>query len=455
MAALGVRPGVVAAAEYYALPGDNYLTYPVYHPDHEPPGYWDWLRKQAPVKLVDTSRIRVDAEWVAQGERAFRDLDAPLTRTADPQLVARARDPKSFQDVVTLADGTVHDPRWVVTDKGLMLSRRECSSCHFRVTADRRVDYAGPMVVPDEPVMPDFALQMTLDSAETRFPGERMGMVAWRAFSTPWDPDARVEAFRTAGPAELGPVLATRHSVVPRTHGSPFYGAKAPDLRVTRYGRYLGATGTHRLRRPEDVARYAALVTGADPMTFGNHRLLTDRQRRLHFRYADEVLYAIGRYVMALDPPPNPSAPPPALVAEGQRVFTRQMCATCHAPPAYTSGRLTLASGFSAPGDHPNRRDVMSVSVGTDPGLALETRKGTGFYKIPSLRGVWARPYLLHDASVASLEELFDAARLDGSYEPRGWSPPGVTRRAVPGHAFGLSLPPDEKAALLAFLRSL
>jgi hypothetical protein len=29
----------------------------------------------------------------------------------------------------------------------------------------------------------------------------------------------------------------------------------------------------------------------------------------------------------------------------------------------------------------------MSISVGTDPNLALNTRKGTGLYKVPSLKG--------------------------------------------------------------------
>jgi hypothetical protein len=45
IAALGVRPGHFTAAEYYALPGDNLKTYPVYRPDREPPGYWEWLQK--------------------------------------------------------------------------------------------------------------------------------------------------------------------------------------------------------------------------------------------------------------------------------------------------------------------------------------------------------------------------------------------------------------------------
>jgi len=81
--------------------------------------------------------------------------------------------------------------------------------------------------------------------------------------------------------------------------------------------------------------------------------------------------------------------------------------------------------------------------------------KGTGFYKIPSLRGVWYRPRLLHDASVTSLEEMFDPARTSPEYEPKGWNPPGMTKRAVPGHTFGLSLNAEDRKALLAFLRSL
>jgi len=122
---------------------------------------------------------------------------------------------------------------------------------------------------------------------------------------------------------------------------------------------------------------------------------------------------------------------------------------------AYTSGRLTLAEGWQPPSDHPNRNDVIPVSVATDPGLSLKTRKGTGFYKIPSLRGLWYRPRLLHDGSVASLEEMFDPARLLPGHVPGGWKGPGIETRSIPGHQFGLSLSAADKTALLAFLRTL
>ena len=190
-------------------------------------------------------------------------------------------------------------------------------------------------------------------------------------------------------------------------------------------------------------------------MDFGPHRILTESQRHIRFRYADEVLYAIGIYLMSLEPPKNPNPAKADVLARGERVFQREGCVNCHVPPNYTSGKLTVAEGWQPPPNHPNRDDIARLSVGTDPGLALKTRKGTGFYKIPSLRGVWYRPRLLHDASLTSLEELFDPTRLSPEYEPNGWNPPGVTRRAVPGHTFGLSLNADDRSALLAFVRTL
>jgi hypothetical protein len=74
----------------------------------------------------------------------------------------------------------------------------------------------------------------------------------------------------------------------------------------------------------------------------------------------------------------------------------------------YTSNKLTLAQGFSPPTDVPSTLDIVRLSVGTDPNLALMTRKGTGYYKVPSLKGVWYRGRFTHDGSVASLEEMFD-----------------------------------------------
>jgi hypothetical protein len=95
------------------------------------------------------------------------------------------------------------------------------------------------------------------------------------------------------------------------------------------------------------------------------------------------------------------------------------------------------------------------VSVGTDPSLALRTRKGTGYYKVPSLKGVWYRGHYLHDGSAASLEEMFDPDRLKESHIRGGFRPGGAATGAIPGHEFGLRLGPVEREQLLAFLRTL
>jgi hypothetical protein len=99
--------------------------------------------------------------------------------------------------------------------------------------------------------------------------------------------------------------------------------------------------------------------------------------------------------------------------------------------------------------------DILPISVGTDPGLSLLTRKGTGYYKVPSLKGVWYRGHYLHDGSAASLEEMFDPDRLKETHVPGGWLPPGSTTRAIKGHEFGLNLKVEEREQLIAFLRTL
>jgi hypothetical protein len=461
VATLNLRPAHYSSAEYYSVPGENLRTYPVYPPDREPPGYWEELQKKKPELLVDVSTIRSTEDWRAAGERAFRDLDNFWSRTNDPALIALARDPRSFEGVFKLPDGTAFGPRWVVTAEGVKLSSPACSACHFTARTDGTVAFAtprGPRPSGSPPLIPRGlgVIAAGAPLAMQRFYADDPRSVAtWRMWTVPWAPDERIESRRDASDRELQGLAAGDSGVFNRPHGSPYYATKIPDLQILRYSRYLDATGTHRLRGPEDAARYAAFITGADPMDFGPHRILTDAQRRVRFRYADEVLYAIGTYLMSLEPPKNPNPAAAEVLTRGEQVFRREGCANCHVPPNYTSGRLTPAQGWEPPANHPNRDDIAAVSVGTDPGLALKTRKGTGFYKVPSLRGVWYRPRLLHDASVTSLEEMFDVARLSPDYEPQGWNPPGVTRRAVPGHAFGLSLSAEDRSALLAFVRSL
>ncbi len=139
----------------------------------------------------------------------------------------------------------------------------------------------------------------------------------------------------------------------------------------------------------------------------------------------------------------------------GKLIFEKEGCAQCHTPPLYTNNKLTPAKGFTVPDDHLAKSDILPTGVGTDPQPTMDTRRGTGSYKVPSLRGVWYRGPFEHSGSVATLEDWFDPKRLRDDYEPTGWKGPGVKTRAVPGHKFGHDLSDEDKKALIAFLKTL
>jgi len=153
--------------------------------------------------------------------------------------------------------------------------------------------------------------------------------------------------------------------------------------------------------------RYAALAQGADVLArYGDFIPDGEDFRKLPdpatlSRYSDEQLYALALYIYSLTPPPNPNRRTP-LAVQGEKVFQREGCATCHTPPLYTSNKLTPAEGFRVPDDHRTRFDILPLSVGTDPTLTLTTRRGTGYYKVPSLKGVWYRGPFEHNGSVAT-----------------------------------------------------
>ena len=129
---------------------------------------------------------------------------------------------------------------------------------------------------------------------------------------------------------------------------------------------------------------------------------------------------------------------PAQLSERGRAVFSREGCNACHTAPLYTSNKLTPASEFHVPAEHLKRYAIVNRSVGTDPELAMRTRKGTGYYKIPSLKGVWYRGPFQHAGAVQTLDDWFDPARL----------------QRVPGHPFGLTLTAEDRRALIAFLET-
>ena len=341
VAGLNVRPAHYSSAEYYASPADNLKTYPVYHPDREPSGYWESLQTTKPEPLVDPAVKRTRADWIAAGSVAFREIDLAYIRTADPALVAQARDRANFKNAFTFPDGSIVGLRWVVTDNGVMLGGRACAACHIDHRADGSAVIGGPSGTP-RPAgtlpfapggLPLVAAVGTAHRLRQFYTGDNIPTAYWREFTVPWAPDERIERTRTLTGPELQKLNAASDigrsfgdGVFARTSGSPYAVAKILDLQNLKYSRYMDATGTHRLRGPEDVARYAALVTGGDKLEYGPHKILAPAQQKLRSHYADEVLYAIGVYLLSLEPPKNPSPPPAAQVARGKQLFAELRC---------------------------------------------------------------------------------------------------------------------------------
>ncbi len=159
-------------------------------------------------------------------------------------------------------------------------------------------------------------------------------------------------------------------------------------------------------------------------------------------------------YLYSLQPPPNPNKFD-AVAAHGQKVFEREGCGMCHTPPLYTDNKLTLAEGFMPPPGADKKYDILPISVGADPNLALKTRRGTGYYKVSSLKGVWYRSMFGHSGWCATLEDWFDPRRTQDDYVPTGFKPYGAKTYPVKGHPFGLNLSAEDKKAMIAFLKTL
>jgi hypothetical protein len=225
--------------------------------------------------------------------------------------------------------------------------------------------------------------------------------------------------------------------------------------------RYLDKTGATVHRGLVDLMRYASLAQGIEFLSSfggfipsGEENFTKLPAPETQERFSDAQLYALGLYLYSLKPPPNPNRFGQA-AETGRKVFERQGCAGCHPPPVYTNNNLLPARGFKIPADHLSKYDILDVPIGTDPRLTLQTRRGTGYYKVPSLRGVWYRGPFEHNGSVATLEDWFDERRLSDEYVPSGFIGYGVSKRAIRGHEFGLKLPAGDKNALIAFLKTL
>lgn len=125
-----------------------------------------------------------------------------------------------------------------------------------------------------------------------------------------------------------------------------------------------------------------------------------------------KVAAALAVYLLSL----APTTPLPA--GDGAAVFARE-CATCHQGVAASGPPVPLAA------------------VGTDPAVGTSPDRGTGGYRVPSLRAVGDRRRMFASGAIDDLDMLL------------------APDRAVPGHRFGLTLDATDRTALLVYLRGL
>jgi hypothetical protein len=427
-----------------------YKTYPVYAPGKEPPGYMEWLKQQEPELIpFDVSKFKTEEDWIKAGEIIF-DAAVTLNRHSS---VSEVRGPALYEKtgLPVAKDGTVPFYRYVVTKKGeVSLGEFSCGMCHTRVMPDGSIIKGAQGNFPFDKIMA-FGYRTTNNTGLARG-------VALILSDTPWldpNPHARLKSMSLDE-------IASAHEAIPpgaitRFGSSIFSPPQVPDLIGVKDRRYFDHTGLVQHRTIGDLMRYSAIVQGADIFDhFGGKYwpLGKEPSPAILERYSDEQLYALALYVYSLKPPPNPNKFD-ALAARGKKVFEREGCGGCHPPPLYTNNKLTPVDGFKVPEDHLKKFDVLPISVGTDPNLALNTRRGTGYYKVPSLKGVWYRGPFEHNGAVATLEDWFDPRRIRSDYVPTGFRGAGVNARAVKGHLFGLDLSAGDRKALIAFLKTL
>jgi len=443
----------ISEEEYYRIPVRIiYRSYPVYRPDREPAGYMEWLRRQEPQVVLDTAQLKTHEDWVTAGALVF---NAPTSYSPVFFGATELRDPAFYErsGMPVAKDGTIPFARWVIRRKGeVELGSMGCNTCHTRVLADGTVI---PGAQGNNPGDREGA-SMLHRAAQFSDPAKVLERIRGfaRQFEMPWLPD---DPNRRARTMSLNGLIAAGEAIPPgvtaRSNTSIFLPPQIPDLIGVEDRRYLDHTGLVRQRSIGDLMRYCSLVQDVSKLDrYGDSPAPVESGH--NERYSDEQLYALALYLYSLRPLPNPNQFD-ATANRGKAIFEHAGCAACHTPPLYTNNKLTPVDGFEPPEDHKKRFDVMDARVGTDPRYSLETHKGTGYYKVPSLKGVWYRGPFEHNGSVATLEDWFDSARLREHYVPTGFRGYDGAARSVKGHRFGLDLSPDEKKALIAFLRTL
>lgn len=173
---------------------------------------------------------------------------------------------------------------------------------------------------------------------------------------------------------------------------------------------------------------YPALFTAA----FGSSAITGDRIAAALAQFTRSMVSGGSRYDRAFDAAGgvNLASTLSALEIEGERIFRRSGCASCHI-------------GVAQAGDSVHNTGLDAV--------VPDSGAGGGAFKAPSLRNVAVRPRFMHDGRFATLEEVIEF------YDSGIKASPTLDRRlrAPDGSALRLRLTLEERKALIAFLGAL
>jgi mono/diheme cytochrome c family protein len=440
-------PKHISSEEYYKFKvRPIYRSYPAYAKGMEPAGYLESLKQKDPEIIFDASKLHTKEDWIQGGRLVFESDILFRPARAEQPLASEAGWPVSKEGVLP---SFLAGYRYYVRKKGVLETGiNACANCHTSMLPDGSFLEGGQGHPP-----PGSEARLRAIRELTPEAFHQQVNNAWKSVGVPWVMSkAEFEASLTREEM-VRRAAAIQSSVFGRQgtgQGHPVHGASLIGVRDLQY---LDATGLVRNRSIGDLMRYAIANQGLDTLAhYGDFQPgVTNFSGEEGTRYSDEQLYALALYIESLKPPPNPNTFDEK-ARRGQRVFQQQGCVGCHTPPLYTNNKLTPALGFKVPDDLRVSEAVLDVCVGTDPTLAMQTRRGTGFYKVPSLRGAWYRTSFGHGGWAETLEEWFNPGRLQDSYVPQGFHlGPGP----IKGHEFGLKLSPDDKQALIAFLKTL
>jgi len=443
-------PRYMTEEQYYALKvRPIYRSYTAFAPGREPKGYIESLKQKDPEIIFDASKLRTKEDWVRAGKLVFESDTLFRPAPAGGPSVAGLALPVSRDGVLPFF---MPGYRYYVRKKGVLeVGANSCADCHTRVMPDGTF-LEGAQGMQDQPI-PEPALNRVREMAPEAFRARQEN--AWIYFGAPWIMSK--EAFEESLTKDeyVRQLAARRPGVLPRQGTSATHPPHIPSLIGVQDITHLDATGLVHHRSIGDLMRYAIINEGLDTLAyFGDFQpssKATPFSGDQGTRYSDEQLYALALYIYSLKPPPNPNRFDDR-AGRGQRIFEQQGCAGCHTPPLYTNNKLTPAKGFQVPRDLFKTGEILNISVGTDPALAMLTRRATGFYKVPSLRGVWFRNAFGHGGQAETLEEWLDPARLKNDYVPKGFH---IGPGPIEGHEFSFALSPADRQDLIAFLKTL